>query len=223
MATCWLPSSDMEEYSTGSWQWWVDSWGYVKKEIQIRQSEVIAPQNHTHPTASFLTAAGKTLKPPRQIEPVKKQSCVFCKGPHVPIECTVVTTPDQRREAIRDQKLCFNCLGRHKVSLVIDVVSVKESICSTTELLPRNSRESSNTSNGTTTVNTSNVTASTTQSLQITEVGTHLVTVPNVPPTTSSLHSTGSNTCLLKTAVDNILANGYCMAANILFNEGSQR
>ena len=54
-------------------------------------------------------------------------------------------------------------------------------------------------------------------------MGSHLVTIPNVPPTTSSLHSTGSNTCLLKTAIGNISAHGYCIEANILFDEGSQQ
>ena len=54
----------------------------------------------------------------------------------------------------------------------------------------------------------------------MTQTGMHLVTVP---PSTSTLHLTGGNTCLLKTAIGNISANGYCVEANILFDESSQR
>jgi len=85
----------------GSGEWTLEAiQAAMQKEIQIRELEVQSSQNHPHPTASFLTAAGKTLnKPPRQMEPVKKQqSCVFCKGSHVPNECTVVTTPVVSRD-----------------------------------------------------------------------------------------------------------------------------
>jgi len=102
---------------------------------------------------------------------------------------------------------CRKCQRRHH-----------KYICSTpdnSDPLPENSHDLSINSN---TVSTSNATASPAQ--QITQVGSHLVTVPTVPATSASLHSIGS--CLLKTAIDNVAAKSYCAKANILFDEGSQ-
>jgi len=50
----------------GSGEWTLEAMqAAIKKEIQIRELEVKSPQHHPHPTASFLTAAGKTInKPP---------------------------------------------------------------------------------------------------------------------------------------------------------------
>ena len=43
-----------------------------------------------------------------------------------------------------------------------------------------------------------------------------------VPTSTATLHLTGINTCLLKTAIGNISANGQYVETNILFDKGSQ-
>ena len=120
------------------------------------------------------------------------------------------------------------CLGRHRVSRCTSKNRCHKcqrkhhtSICSTpdnSDPLPENSYDLSINSN---TVSTSNGTASPTQ--QITQVESHLIAVPTVPATSASLHSTGSYTCLLKTAIGNVAAKSYCVEANILFDEGSQR
>ena len=57
------------------------------------------------PTASF--HVGKT-PPPRQ-------NCAYCKGNHNPLQCTVVRDPSRRHTIIQESRLCFNCLGHHRV------------------------------------------------------------------------------------------------------------
>jgi len=47
---------------------------------------------------------------------VTTQTCVFCNGPHTPTNCHTVRDPKQRLEIVRQNKLCFNCLERHRVS-----------------------------------------------------------------------------------------------------------
>ena len=83
----------------------------LKQEIQILELEVQPDQTNPRPTASFYTSTSKPRNRPQQVEPVKKSLCIYCKGPHASIECTIITKPEQRRDAIRDLKLCFNCLG----------------------------------------------------------------------------------------------------------------
>ena len=46
----------------------------------------------------------------------KDPNCVFCKGMHKPTLCTTVSCPKARLTVVKNAGLCFNCLGRHKVS-----------------------------------------------------------------------------------------------------------
>ena len=61
------------------------------------------------PTAAFVARASKPI--------IKlKIQCPFCKGFHSPSLCTTITDPKQRTDIIRQDRLCFNCLGHHKIS-----------------------------------------------------------------------------------------------------------
>ena len=60
-------------------------------------------------TAAFVTGASKLINK-------LKTQCPFCKGSHSPSLCTTVTDPKQRTDIIRQNRLCFNCLGHHKIS-----------------------------------------------------------------------------------------------------------
>ena len=42
--------------------------------------------------------------------------CVYCRGSHAPSNCTSVIDTTKRMEIIRQDMLCFNCLGHHKIS-----------------------------------------------------------------------------------------------------------
>ena len=64
---------------------------------------------------------GTRISHPRQSRsgrgmPNKKFTCVYCKGTHATNNCDVVVRAEERLEFIKREGLCFNCLGRHRVS-----------------------------------------------------------------------------------------------------------
>ena len=43
--------------------------------------------------------------------------CVYCQGEdHRPSGCTLLTSPEERKQLLITKKLCFNCTGSHKYS-----------------------------------------------------------------------------------------------------------
>ena len=69
------------------------------------------------PTASFLTSFNRNTPPkPNGKRPPTHQGCAYCKGKHNSLECTVVQDPSRRHTIIQEARLCFNCLGRHRVA-----------------------------------------------------------------------------------------------------------
>ena len=152
-------------------------------------------------TAAFMVNS----KPPQsnKTQVNRPQSCVFCKGPHTANQCT--TTDHQRRlDIVKPNHLCFNCLGKHKVSTCSSKHRCRKchhkhhtSLC--TEATPPKKQENTET----------------------TPEGS-FSTVVSQPVTTVSLHLASSQTCLLKTAVATISARGTYVELNILFDEGSQ-
>ena len=63
------------------------------------------------PTASFYTNTRKSTTPTKS-----KPRYPFCAGSHILSLCDSFKDPKQRFEIVRKTKLCFNCLGHHKVS-----------------------------------------------------------------------------------------------------------
>ena len=71
--------------------------------------------NSPPPTSSFYTATHKGhhhCDGQQRKEPV----CVFCKGGHKGGVCNSVTDPKEGLAIEKRDKLCFNCLARHKVT-----------------------------------------------------------------------------------------------------------
>ena len=62
------------------------------------------------PTVAFHTG---TKKPTTGAK--NKPQCPFCKGSHSPSLCDVVQDPKQCYDIVRKERLCFNCLGHHKI------------------------------------------------------------------------------------------------------------
>ena len=86
----------------------------VLNEIYILEagSQTDATTSPLPPTASFHTGATN-----RQITGTRgKPKCPFCKDSHSPSTCDIIKDPKQRTDIVRQQKLCFNCLGHHKVA-----------------------------------------------------------------------------------------------------------
>jgi len=46
---------------------------------------------------------------------VQKITCTFCNGSHKTVDCSVVTSVDERKTIVRRQGRCFNCLRRNHV------------------------------------------------------------------------------------------------------------
>ena len=62
------------------------------------------------PTASFHSGVSKPAHGKGKIQ------CPFCKGSHSASLCEQITDPRQRTNIVRQERLCFNCLGHHKIS-----------------------------------------------------------------------------------------------------------
>ena len=54
-----------------------------------------------------------TPSTPGKSEPL----CVYCNCKHYPTTCKVITDPQKRYDCVKRANRCFNCLGRHTVSM----------------------------------------------------------------------------------------------------------
>ena len=183
----------------------------VRKEIHVLESELINGHLHQslHPTAAFYTS---TTKVTTSFQPslMSQRSCVFCKGSHSPKDCKVIADNQARKEFVKQRNLCFNCLGRHKVSTCTSKHRCRKcrrkhhtSLCTDSSSEPSTPRQD------------------TTKEPIISSAT--LSTTVSPPTTTTALHLAGNNICILKTAVATVSAEGTYVEANILFDEGSQR
>ena len=96
----------------------------ILKEISILEcglpsskGGVFDVYNSTITTTLHASTNGRQLQPPHQGN--KKNTCVFCKGPHFSARCDVVRDAQQRLDIVRKGKHCFNCLGHHRVSQLV--------------------------------------------------------------------------------------------------------
>ena len=160
---------------------------------------------NSHPTASFHTYTNKRTNPPPRTSSADQRTCAFCKGSHTPLACEVLTTSQARKDFVIEKNLCFNCLGRHKVSA-----------CSSRHRCRKCHRKhhtSLCTENGSDKQESNKTTATSTPS-----------SVPSQPVQQSTqYHVSSSDLCLLKTAVATVSYSGTHVDANILFDDGSQR
>ena len=130
-----------------------------------------------------------------------KNKCLYCKGDHYANGCTTVTDHEERMRIVKRDRLCFNCLKRHKVSKCKSRQTCKcchkrhhTSICYKIE----NKKDEN--------------------------VGKQQIA--NTESQTTQLHSSLTEErkdVLLKTAVAPVHGREICASANILFDEGAQR
>ena len=133
----------------------------------------------------------------------KKPQCVVCKKDHPSHNCDVVTDYKKQLDIVKEQSLCFNCLACHRVSQCPFKFHCRKckkkhhtSLCNNEPTTPEESKLK---------VKTNKTTPTTT--------GQFLTPA-------SCCNTPKSTTCLLKTAVTPVIANGL---DNILFDEGAQR
>ena len=175
------------------------------------------PGSVAPPTASFYTGA---KKPPAAAK--TKPRCPFCAGPHIPSLCDSFKDSKQRCDIVRQNKLCYNCLGHHKVSA-----------CNSRHRC-RNCQRKHHTSlctneqNGDTSEQPT-LPSATQQNVSMTSQNLAVTNQPcaTTPTESTSLSATAPppqhTVCLLKTAVATIRHGPNHTRANLLFDEGSQR
>ena len=176
--------------------------GTLLKEIQILETGIhTSGESQSMTMASFHTGARRNLQPP---EPRKSTNCVYCKQHHSPSLCNVVTNTQDRMAIVKRDKLCFNCLGHHKVALCNSKFRCKTckhkhhtSLCST-QTTPTSDTNSPGNSVPTTELFTPTVSESSPLQLK-------------------------TSSCLLKTAIAMVSTSNVTMEGNIIFDEGAQR
>ena len=222
-------------HGTDEWTF-VDLRKAIHSEIHILEmgtSDVTKyHQSGYPPTATFLTNTDRKTQHGHGIteQKVSTPNCVYCHGTHAPANCLTVKDPKQRLDIARQHKLCFNCLGRHRVSQCnskhrcrICTRKHHTSLCADTEKPPDKSTtgnmsrllEQPPNSSGNTSVKPpiNATTANTNASL----------TTLSSPNTQHSMVSHTNKICLLKTAVVTVSSSHAEAKTNILFDEGSQR
>ena len=186
------------------------------------------------PTASFHTGtANRPIAGTRS-----KPQCPFCKGPHFPSVCDVIKDPKQRTDIVRQEKLCFNCLGHHKVSICNSKHRCHNckrkhhtSLCSheqqPTGQHPKvptgHSSQPAHTGQQNIGAATSCPISSTTNPPPTRPVNSNTTDTASLSMTMPPSHTTQNSVCLLKTAIATVTHGSRSATANLLFDEGSQR
>lgn len=104
----------------GSDEWTITELQHaISNEIRILEMGI--ENNHQTPQlapASFFTNIERKTSPQTRISVQRPFtiSFVYCKGTHTPVNCDTVKEPQQHLNIVKHNKLCFNCLGNHKVS-----------------------------------------------------------------------------------------------------------
>ena len=179
----------------------------ILNELHILEMGLTAePQTpQVPPTAAFYTGTKKGKR------------CPFCTGSHIPSLCESVKDPKQRCDIVRQNKLCYNCLGHHKVSSCNSKHRCHNcqrkhhtSLCTSGQQNANPSEQPTNDAQQTPTLPGQ---SSTTTNKNSTETTSLSMTLP----------SSKNSVCLLKTAVATITNGEKRTRANLLFDEGSQR
>ena len=84
----------------------------IAKEIRVLEAGTFVPpsEDHHRHTTSFHT--GAVIRSEQRKQP----KCVFCKGQHQATQCDVIPDLSKRMDIVKRDKLCFNCLGHHRIS-----------------------------------------------------------------------------------------------------------
>jgi len=138
----------------------------------------------------------------------------------------VIVDVGQRLEHVKKEGLCFNCLGKHRVSQCTSQARCKKcnskhhtSICN-----PDNAKAKHTTPATTPTSHKTQSSGTEPVSGQVTQTtNTVSTTVAMADTQTSVLCNSGKSICLLKTAVAKVTSDKCSGTANILFDEGAQR
>ena len=179
---------------------------------------------HTHSSAGKVTCSKGKIQ------------CPFCQGPHSASLCEKVKDLQQRTAIVRQERLCFNCLGHHKISSCNSKHRCHycqrkhhTSLCTSRQqqIDPATPEQSD-----TVATLTQQQHGDTPQSQQQRSNTVRLQYNPSAIPTQPQSNDTSSfsvtvplqqsNICLLKTAIGTVVHGSRNAEAKILLDEGSQ-
>lgn len=184
------------------------------------------------PMTTTLHAGTSGRQPQLPHQGNNKNTYVFCKGLHFSAHCDVVRDAQQRLDIVKKGTHCFNCLGHHRV-----LQCPSKPHCKTCRQKHHTSLCGAEFSKPTEAAATPPVAAQTmtlqankTRTTETNKTGTTETPATNPTSVTATIISPKSvtklpanPTCLLKTTIAQVSANGAQAEANILFDEGVQR
>jgi hypothetical protein len=188
----------------------------IYKEIKILEAGIpslenrITPENHHASITSSFLSHNRHETPPRYVPPIhpKPKKCVYCKKEHSSNECATIKDCSKRWAIVKEQKLCFSCLGhqtRHKSSACLSKFRCRSckgkhhtSLCNEGQPKPEIPSPAAN------------VTGKTSGTV------VHTTMTPIAPVTNPTHMET-----LLKTAIATVGNQTTYCEANILFDEGA--
>ena len=204
----------------------------IRDELHILE---IGSQTEPHttltPTASFHSSVSKPTHSKGKIQ------CPFCQGSHSASLCETIKDPRQRSSIVRQERLCFNCLGHHKISSCNSKHRCHYCRRRHHTSLCTHGQQQTNTTNpeqpGTVTRPRQQQQGDTSQPQQQSSD----TSLPQPAPPASSnqprsndtssfsvtLPLQQNNVCLLKTAIATVVHGSRNAEAKILLDEGSQR
>ena len=93
----------------------------LRREICIQEAgQEVSSNNGVHeftPTSAFVANAKRNANvAASDSKDLTRKPCVYCTEIHAPSNCTKVKSVEDRKRIIKKKKLCFNCLGSHRVA-----------------------------------------------------------------------------------------------------------
>ncbi|XP_070548111.1 uncharacterized protein [Ptychodera flava] len=172
----------------------------IQAGVPLDELSVLNSSTQPCITAAFHTNVDSTRSP----MPPRIETCVYCNGNHYTSHCQVITDTIGRLDIVKRDRLCYNCLGRHRVSNCKSRFTCK--ICQRKHHSPLHVTESCE--------STTEPEKSDTCEVQVTLAKT------DITQELSSLNPP----VLLKTAVIPMTTrDGNSINATVLFDEGSNR
>ena len=177
----------------------------IAREIRVLEAGLCTPSSPVEDhqplmiTASFHAGAtGQTRKP----------KCVFCKGEHSATQCDVISDQSKRMEIVKKDKLCYNCVGHHKVAQCQSKGRCKH--CK--------GRHHTSLCRGNGTQNSSGINRQEKDSNPTSVNTTLLQKTTTLTTTNSTSQPQPTKVCFLKTAVATVRAGNHQTQANILLD-----
>ncbi|XP_071132834.1 uncharacterized protein [Mytilus edulis] len=202
----------------------------ILKEIQIMEAGQVSQTESDISTSTFFAGAKSQRKHNASTRNanhhLSAKPCIFCKDIHSPANCPKIRDLDKRLAIVKQNHLCFNCLGKHHIKECKSKGSCRNcskrhhtSLCSEVKhTADPDKRSNSDTNNPLNSCNKNETTPSTSTIV-------NLVKDTEIQEDSTILHSSAQfhSNVLLKTAVAPVWSDRHCTDTNILFDEGAQR